>query len=111
EEHMAAIKKAVQLRGEFVPVILDLAKQAAQTGEPIIRNMEYEFPKQGFELIRDQFMLGNTILVAPVLTEKGKRSVVLPKGKWKNLDGKTIRGNREIELEVKLDELPYFVKM
>lgn len=111
EEHMSAIKKAVQLRGEFVPTILDLAKQAAKTGEPIIRNMEYVFPNQGFEMIRDQFMLGNTILVAPILTEKGKRSVILPKGKWKYIDGKTIKGNRKIELDVKLDELPYFVKI
>ncbi len=42
--------------------------------------MEYVFPHQGYERVNDQFMLGDQILVAPVL-EKGasKREVIFPK--------------------------------
>ena len=111
EVHLEAIKKAVKLRSEFVPVIMNLARQAAQTGEPIVRNMEYEFPKQGFEEVYDQFMLGENILVAPVLSKTGKRSVVLPKGKWKYIDDKIINGNKKIDIEATLEELPYFLKI
>jgi alpha-glucosidase len=51
-------------------------------------------------------------LVAPLLS-KGKRSrkVVLPKGKWKSDSGKIYRGNTNIEIEVPLNRLPYFVKI
>jgi len=112
EKHMDAVKSAVDLRQEHKEYILELVKISASTGEPIMRPMEYDYPNQGFGKIHDQFMLGNQILVAPVL-KKGerKRNVQLPKGKWKLPSGKTIKGGRTIEFEVQLDELLYFTKM
>ena len=100
---------AVALSKKFTPLILELAHQSATTGEPIVRSMEYVFPHQGFERINDQFLLGDKILVAPV-TEKGvtRRTVVLPKGKWKNQDGKVYKGGKSVDLDVALDSLPYF---
>lgn len=112
ETHLTAVKESIDLRQQFKDVILELAKAAAKTGEPIMRPMEYNFPQQGFAQIHDQFMLGDNILVAPVL-ENGARSreVKLPKGKWKTPSGKTIRGGKSLEFEVALNELLYLVKM
>ena len=109
EQHLDAVKKAVQLREQMVPIIMNLAKQSAQTGEPIVRHMEYVFPKQGFENVEDQFMLGDKIMVAPLL-EKGKdsREVMMPKGKWKSDDGKIINGPSKIVVNVPIDRLPFF---
>jgi alpha-glucosidase len=100
-----------KLHEKMGPMILDLAKEASQTGEPIVKPMALAYPDSGYETIKDQFMLGNTILVAPVV-EKGarSRSVVLPKGKWIADDGKTFKGNKTIEIDVPLDRLPYFIK-
>lgn len=111
EKHLDAVKRAVKLRGEFTPRIMELAANAAKTGEPIVRTMEYVFPNQGFERVTDQFMLGDDILVAPVL-EKGKkeRTLVLPKGRWKGSDGKTYKGSGKITVCADLDVLPYFVR-
>lgn len=92
--------------------ILDLAHQAAQSGEPIVKPMELAFPGNGFETIIDQFVLGDDIIVTPVL-EKGSRSrtVILPNGRWKDENGKIYKGNREIKIEVPLKRLPYFTKV
>jgi alpha-glucosidase len=104
--HLNAVRKAVKVRQEHKNYILELVKQAALTGEPVVRSMEYVFPHQGYERVNDQFLLGDQILVAPVL-EKGAsmRDVILPKGAWKGFDGKLYRGPATLSLAVPYDEL------
>ena len=65
----------------------------------------------GYETIKDQFMLGNDILVAPVVEEgMRERKVVLPEGKWICDEGKVFEGGQTIGIEVPLKRLPYFKK-
>ena len=109
--HLEAVKNAVKLRVKFAPQILKLAKESAKTGEPIVKNMEFVFPGQGFESIINQFMLGDNILVAPMLESKSGRSVMLPKGKWLADDGKIYNGGKSVEIIVPLSRLPYFIKL
>ncbi len=101
--------KMSKLHEKFGAKILDLAKAASQSGEPIVKPMELAFPGNGYETIKDQFVLGNDIIVAPVL-EKGARSrkVVLPKGNWLAEDGKKYKGGTTIEVSVPIERLPYF---
>ena len=74
--------------------------------------MEYVFPHKGYAKINDQFMLGDDILVAPVL-EKGavSREVVLPDGQWRAEDGEIFDGGRKITIDVPLERMPYFTKI
>ncbi len=111
EKHHAAIKKTVELRQKFVPEIMKLAENAAKTGEPIVRNMEYEFPGQGFENCRDQFMLGSNILVAPMLAKGNQRTVSFPRGTWIDAKGKKHKGGKTVNLNVPLDELLWYRKI
>ncbi len=108
-DQLEAVKKAVALRMKYTPLIMKLANEAAKTGEPIMKSMEYVFPNQGFVEVKDQFMLGDQILVAPLL-EKGKiqREIKLPKGEWKADDGKKFKGSSSYMIDVPLDRLPYF---
>lgn len=110
DRHLRACEEAVELRKKFTPLILDLAARAAESGEPIVRSMEYVFPHQGFEKINDQYFLGDHILVAPVV-EKGikTRKVVLPAGRWKDGQGKKYKGGRSVDVAVSLESLPYFI--
>lgn len=110
--HLAAVQKAVDLRMAFTPLIMQLAHEAAKTGEPIMRSMEYQFPGQGFEDTKDQFMLGSDVLVAPML-EKGKasREVAFPKGKWRSPEGKVLKGGRTCTLPVALNQLLFFERV
>ncbi|MDP4238098.1 MAG: glycoside hydrolase family 31 protein [Bacteroidota bacterium] len=109
--HLAAVKNAVKLRTKFVPLIMKLAKEAARTGEPIVKNMEFVFPGQGYDIINNQFMLGDNVLVTPMLEDKSVRNVILPKGKWKADDGKVYEGGKSYEITVLLNRLPYFQKI
>ena len=108
KQHFEAVKKAVVLRQQYVPQIMQLAERAAITGEPIVSNMEYIFPHQGFENCKDQFMLGDKIMVAPMLANGNSRTVKLPSGSWLDNKNRKIKGNRTIKVEVPLDELPVF---
>ena len=112
KEHQRIFKQTVELRQRFAPRFVELAKEAAKTGEPIMRNMEYCFPGVGYADIRDQFMMGDDLLVAPVM-EKGAKSrkVILPPGQWKADDGRTYNGPAKIEVATPLDRLPYFMKL
>ena len=108
-EHLNAIKAAVALRQKFTPYIMTLAKEAAQSGRPIVRTMEYEFPNQGFEKVTDQYMLGDKVLVAPILQKNTTiKNVILPKGKWKDATGKVHQGGRTVAVKTALTTVPYF---
>ena len=110
-EYRGYCLKAARLHKEFAPRILDLVREAAVTGEPILRHMEYEYPHCGYHGIEDQFLLGSDVLVAPVL-EKGAatRDVVLPRGTWLYLGREEMEGGRTVTVPAPIDVLPYFVK-
>ncbi|MBR2871334.1 MAG: glycoside hydrolase [Clostridia bacterium] len=93
--------------------IIEQVKKSEVTGEPILRNMEYQFPNEGLHACLDQFMLGDDYLVAPVLV-KGQtvRAVKLPNGKWQDMnDGKVYEGGQTVEVNAPLSVLPYFKKV
>lgn len=48
ETHMDGIRKSIQVRMKFTPLIIRLAKESAVIGEPIVSIMEYVFPNEGF---------------------------------------------------------------
>lgn len=61
--------------------------------------------------IKDQYMMGESILVAPLFNWKKERDVVLPKGNWYDFYTGDYVGNGEIiHIEVGLDKIPLFVK-
>ena len=111
EENSAICRKAAELHLQMSDYIMQLAKEASSTGEPIVRHLEYEFPHQGFENCIDQFMLGNKYLVTPMVKSGNSRKVVLPKGNWKDELGKKWKGGQTIEISVPLDRLPYFEQL
>ena len=110
--HLNAVLNTVKLREKFKDYILKTTKASAITGEPILRSMEYAFPKNGYALIKDQFLIGDSLLVAPVV-EKGlvKRKITVPKGVWKTAEGKIIKGPKIMEMDAGINTLPYLVKI
>lgn len=110
-EYFGYCLDAARLHMQFADEIMELVREAAITGEPIIRYMEYVFPGQGYAEIKDQFMLGDKILVAPVV-EKGsyERRVHFPAGQWYGDDGSTVQGPCIMKISVPLCRLPWFRK-
>ncbi len=111
-EHLDYCRATAQLHTRLGDEILALAKESADSGEPIMRHMAYEFPDSGYEQITDQFMLGSNLLVAPVL-EKGasSRLVEFPPGEWLGDDGSRVNGPRQLVIVAPLSRLPWYRKI
>ena len=109
--HQEIFKKVLALRQKFAPQIAALAKKTGETGEPILRNLEYNYPGKGYAHVIDEFMMGEDLLVAPVL-KKGaaSREVILPPGRWLADDGATFTGPCTITVQTPLARLPHFVR-
>jgi len=108
-ENLAICRRMATLHTERGEEILALAREAATTGEPIVRSLEYAYPHQGYADVVDEFLLGPDVLVAPVV-EKGarKRRVLVPPGKWRGEDGTVVAGPASVEVEAPLERLPWF---
>lgn len=111
EKHARICLEAAKLHKEFAPYIVKQVQMSAVSGEPIVRHMEYVYPHMGFERVNDQFMLGEDILVAPVI-KKGqeKKEVILPNGKWLFLGKEEFVGGQVVCVDTPIDVLPYFIK-
>lgn len=87
-----------------------LAGQAATTSMPILRHLAMVFPDDlRSRAISDEMMLGESLLVAPVVTEGATaRSVYLPPGTWFHvLTGERLEGGTH-EIAAPLGTPPVF---
>jgi alpha-glucosidase (family GH31 glycosyl hydrolase) len=61
--------------------------------------------------IKDQYMAGEYLLVAPLFKGQTERTVILPQGKWYDFYSGKLAGNGEvIKVTAGLDRIPVFVK-
>lgn len=112
EEVYEILKNCLFTREDLRPYVKKQMKAAHEKGTPVIRPLFYDFPSQEkcWE-IKDQYMFGPDILVAPVLYEgMRKRSVYLPEGeKWIDANtNKEYNGGQTIECNAPLDVIPVF---
>ena len=110
--NLAICKNMAELHYRMGSEILQIAGECAVSGEPMVRNMEYEYPGKDYGEVKDQFFLGNSILVAPVVN-KGERSreVIFPEGSWKGDDGSLVKGPAVLKIDVPIERLPWYRKM
>ena len=112
KEYCGICRDYANLHCEFAPYILSLADEAAKTGEPILRSMDYMFPEQGFGDCDTQFMLGPDWLVAPVLSADNVVKVRLPSGVWRDDLGECHVGPKDLPLtSVPIARLPRFCRI
>ncbi|XP_062594222.1 myogenesis-regulating glycosidase-like [Saccostrea cucullata] len=113
EEVINLTRRFIQLHEDYTETILKLAREATATGAPIVRPLWWIAPKDEVALTIDsEFLLGNDILVAPVL-DKGasSRDVYLPGGQWNDvLRGGVKQGGWYRNYKADLHELPYFIR-
>jgi alpha-D-xyloside xylohydrolase len=79
-----------------MPYLYGAARQAHQSGLPMLRAMLLEFPDDpACDTLDRQYMLGDSLLVAPVLSHDGVVDYYVPAGRWTNLlNGKVVVGSR-----------------
>ncbi len=101
------------LHVSLFPYFYTYAHEAAKNGLPIIRDLLLEFPNDPKTYdAGDEYMLGDKILVAPVLKQgASSRSLYLPGGSWVNFwTGQISQGNRQVTVPAPLEQIPILVR-
>ncbi|MEA4824612.1 MAG: glycoside hydrolase family 31 protein [Clostridiaceae bacterium] len=110
-ENASIVRAAQDLHVELGGYITEWVERAAQSGEPILRPLAYDYPDEGFETVTDEFLLGTDILVAPVLEKAARtRRVRFPSGVWESRDCGTFTGPCNVTVDAPLSILPWFTK-
>lgn len=101
-----------KLKSTLMPYLFDTAVYATEQGVPTMRAMFLEFPNDpAAEMLDRQYMLGDSLLVAPVFSEDGKASYYLPEGSWTHLlSGKVVEGGKWHKETYDFMSLPLFVR-
>ncbi len=110
EDVFKIMKKYYDIRVGMHDYLSSLFKEASENGSPLMRAMFYEFPDdpQCWNL-QDQYMLGDKLLVSPILhLNQYSRSVYLPQNaKCKEQRTGTIfDGGQYVDIEAPIDYLP-----
>jgi alpha-glucosidase len=107
------IRKYLRLRYELLPFLYTTLEEAHRTGVPVFRPLllNYQDDSNTYN-IDDQFMIGDALLVAPIMKpDVTRRLVYLPAGVWYDYwTNKKYSGGTMITVDAPLDTVPMFVR-
>ncbi len=94
------------------PYLMTYLREAYDRGYPLIRPLPIQFSRDAnSEKQSDVFMLGDELLLAPVVAPGTKRALELPRGNWTDLrTNQAYRGNQTIEVDAPAGQVPMFVR-
>lgn len=112
EHAPGVVKQYTNLKCRLMPFLYSKAVEAHETGVPLMRALVMEFPQERTcEDIDLQYMLGDSVMVAPVFREDNIVEYYLPEGRWTHLlNNKSAMGGQWYEEHYEMDELPLFVR-
>ncbi|MCQ2558377.1 MAG: glycosyl hydrolase [Oscillospiraceae bacterium] len=99
-ELIAEMQELYRIRSRLIPYLERTAKECAAHYMPMMRPLIYDWPGDSTaEQCDDEFMLGDALLVAPVLEENAvSRRVYLPEGEWIGyFSGRVVNGGQTID--------------
>ena len=86
DEACDVLRKFVNLKCRLMPYLYGEAKKSHISGAPMLHPMFMEFPEErACDTLDKQYMLGDSLMVAPVMKSSGEVEYYLPSGKWVNL--------------------------
>lgn len=112
EEAVEVVRRFSNLRYRLLPYIYSLAHEAATQGLPVVRPLALEYQQDPAALGVDfEYLLGPSLLCAPVLAPGGRCTVYLPEGAWYDWwTGEEHRGPKFMRLTVPIGIMPVFVR-
>lgn len=85
EEAVDVCRFFTRLKASLMPYLYSSAYQTSQTGVPMIRSMAMSFEEdRNCRYLDRQYMLGDSLLIAPIFNDHGMASYYLPEGRWFN---------------------------
>lgn len=114
-QYAEILKKFIRMRYEWLPYNYTLAYENSRYGLPLVRpvNFHGEIPGEQYAGVRDEYLWGDEVLVAPVMTRGARsRKVLFPAGEWINWNNPALRykGGSTATVQAPLGTLPLFVK-
>jgi alpha-D-xyloside xylohydrolase len=86
DEACDVLRFFTKLKCRLMPYLYGAAVEAHREGIPVMRPMQLEFPNDpACDTLDRQYMLGSSLLVAPVFSEDGWVDYYLPEGRWTHL--------------------------
>jgi len=109
---VAVARRFARLKNRLMPYLYAAGSQAHESGTPLMRPMQLEFPGDpAVGYLDRQYMLGADLLVAPVFDESGEVTFYLPEGTWTSLlTGERVEGGRWRTERHGFDSLPLYVR-
>lgn len=113
DEVLGHARVALVERRRLLPYFVTLAHLARRTGAPYVRPVWWSAPEdRALRDCEDAFLLGDSLLVAPVL-EPGAdgRAVRLPYGRWYDTEsGQAHEGPGQVLVDAPLSRVPVFAR-
>lgn len=105
-------KDFLHLRYKLMPYIYYSAKQAVAESVPMVRALVVDYQDDPTVWnISDEFLFGEDLLIAPILSAQNRRRVYLPHGMWTDWwTGERINGGRWLTVDVPLDKMPIYIR-
>lgn len=112
EDASEVVRFFSKLKCSIMPYLFKTADEANKIGVPVMRSMVMEFTDDDMcSYLDKQYMLGDSILVAPIFNDKGIAKYYLPEGKWTNfINGKVYEGGKYIKEYHDYLSIPMMVK-
>ncbi|HEY3333271.1 MAG TPA: alpha-xylosidase [Capsulimonadaceae bacterium] len=112
EEAVDVLRRFTQLKCELMPYIFAAAMEARAFGVPVMRAMFLEFPDDpACRYLDRQYMLGPSLLVAPVMSDSGKLEYYIPEGTWTDFEtGRRIVGPQWVAGQYDYFGLPLYAR-
>ena len=112
EDASEVVKFFSKLKCSLMPYLFKTANTAHTVGLPVMRSMILEFQNDpACTYLDKQYMLGDSILVAPIFNEDGEANYYLPEGTWTSfITGKKYEGGRWIKENHDYLSIPMMVK-
>lgn len=105
-------RELFEVRMSLVPYLYTAFARYLKEGVPPFRALVMDFPDDEHTYnIDDAYMMGDSILVAPLVTGTREREVYLPRGVWRDFwTHERYEGGRAYTFSPELKRLPVFVK-
>lgn len=112
EEAVEVVRYFTKLKASLMPYLYRNAIETSKTGVPMMRSMVMEFTAdRNCAYLDKQYMLGDSLLVAPIFNEDGIGSYYLPEGKWTAyLTGEVKEGGRWYSEKYGYCDIPLFAR-
>ncbi len=112
EESVDVVRTFTRLKCRLMPYLYAAMMEAHEMGIPMMRPMVMEFEEDpACEALDRQYMLGESLLIAPVFRKDGQVSYYLPEGRWTNLiTERVVDGGRWVQEVHDFMSLPLMVR-